>query len=72
MGSGNEPPLSRPQLLLKCADISNVAQRPAASLEWAVNVTDELFAQGDMERDQGMQARPKGEGSHGRKRPRGA
>ena len=51
-------------MLLKCADISNVAQRPAAALEWAAIVTDELFAQGDMERDQGMQARPQGEGTN--------
>jgi len=46
------------QMLLKCADISNVAQPLPAALEWAVAVTDEFFAQGDMERARGMEVTP--------------
>jgi hypothetical protein len=54
---GVRPPskLALMQVLLKCADISNVAKPMAAAKEWAVAVTDELFAQGDMERLSGRE-----------------
>ena len=45
----------RLQLLLKCADISNVAKPLGAAREWGVAVTDEVFAQGDMERALGIE-----------------
>ncbi len=35
----------RRQLLLKCADISNVVKPAAVAREWTVAVTDEFFAQ---------------------------
>ena len=46
------------QLLLKCADISNAFKPFGAAREWAVRVTDELFAQGDLERAHGLEATP--------------
>jgi hypothetical protein len=46
------------QLLLKCADISNAFKPFGVAREWAVRVTDELFAQGDLERAQGLEATP--------------
>ena len=56
---GARPPSMLPvvmmQVLLKCADLSNVAKPMAAAKEWAVAVTDELFAQGDMERSSGLE-----------------
>jgi hypothetical protein len=45
------------QVLLKCADISNVAKPLPVAMEWAVAVSDEFFAQGDRERRQGIEAR---------------
>jgi hypothetical protein len=58
--SSPRPPrrLLHMQLLLKCADISNVAQPLPAALEWAMAVTDEFFIQGDMERARGMEVAP--------------
>ena len=46
------------QALLKCADISNVAKPLPVAMEWAVAVSDEFFAQGDLERAQGIEVRP--------------
>ena len=43
------------QVLLKCADISNVVKPVVAAKEWAVAITDEFFAQGDMERSIGIE-----------------
>ena len=37
--------MRRLQLLLKCADISNVVKPLGAAREWGVAVTDEFFAQ---------------------------
>ena len=45
------------QALLKCADISNVAKPLPVAMEWAVAVSDEFFAQGDLERAQGIEVR---------------
>ena len=47
-----------PQLLLKCADISNVVKPAAVAAEWSVAVTDEFFAQGDMERALAIEVLP--------------
>jgi hypothetical protein len=46
------------QLLLKCADISNAFKPFGVAREWAVRVTDELFAQGDLERAHGLESTP--------------
>ena len=46
------------QLLLKCADISNAFKPFEVAKEWAVRVTEELFAQGDLERAGGLEVTP--------------
>ena len=43
------------QLLLKCADLSNVFKPFSVAKEWAVRVTDEMFTQGDLERAGGLE-----------------
>ena len=44
--------------LLKCADLVNVCRPFDCAMEWAVRVTDELFAQGDLERARGLDVTP--------------
>jgi hypothetical protein len=46
------------QLMVKCADISNVAKPTAVARRWAMRVTDEFFLQGDAERAMGMEVSP--------------
>ena len=43
------------QLMVKCADISNVVKPAAMARRWALRVTDECFNQGDAERAMGME-----------------
>ncbi len=60
LGAGAGP-LSPPhlraclQLLLKCADVSNVTKPFDIAKEWGTMVTDEMFAQGDRERAAGIE-----------------
>lgn len=42
------------ELILKCADISNVLKPFATAKRWAIRVTDEFYLQGDLERSRGM------------------
>mmetsp|Transcript_14283 Transcript_14283/g.33037 ORF Transcript_14283/g.33037 Transcript_14283/m.33037 type:complete len:585 (-) Transcript_14283:192-1946(-) len=46
------------ELILKCADISNVVKPWATARRWAVRVTDEFFLQGDLERSRAMPVTP--------------
>jgi len=46
------------QLLMKCADMSNVFRPIDVAKKWAVCVTDEFFQQGDLEMEDGMPASP--------------
>ena len=57
--------LEEMQLLLKCADVSNVLKPFEVAREWAVRVTDEFFAQGELERATGLEVRKRGGGSGG-------
>ena len=41
--------------MLKCADVSNVTKDFPTAREWGVMVTDEMFAQGDRERAEGLE-----------------
>jgi hypothetical protein len=43
------------RLVVKCADVSNVTKKFATAMEWGVMVTDEMFAQGDRERAEGLE-----------------
>jgi hypothetical protein len=43
------------ELMVKCADISNVVKPTAVARRWALRVTDEFFGQGDAERALGME-----------------
>jgi hypothetical protein len=43
------------ELMVKCADISNVVKPVAVARRWALRVTDEFFIQGDAERAMGME-----------------
>jgi len=42
------------EILIKCADTSNVLKPFDVARKWAMRVTDEFFLQGDMERANGM------------------
>mmetsp|Transcript_76036 Transcript_76036/g.204012 ORF Transcript_76036/g.204012 Transcript_76036/m.204012 type:complete len:515 (+) Transcript_76036:88-1632(+) len=46
------------QLLLKCADTSNVFKPFEVAKKWAICVTNEFFLQGDMERANGFEITP--------------
>jgi hypothetical protein len=46
------------QVLLKCSDISNVVRPCEVYQKWAFRVADEFFAQGDREKNLGMQVAP--------------
>jgi len=46
------------ELLIKCADISNVLKPFPIARRWALRVTDEVFHQGDVERTLGMPVTP--------------
>ncbi|KAJ1471739.1 hypothetical protein T484DRAFT_1639619 [Baffinella frigidus] len=46
------------ELIIKCADISNVLKPFPVARRWALRVTDEFFAQGDVERARGMDVTP--------------
>ncbi|KAJ1472019.1 hypothetical protein T484DRAFT_1976402 [Baffinella frigidus] len=46
------------ELIIKCADISNVLKPFPIARRWALRVTDEFFAQGDVERARGMHVTP--------------
>ncbi|KAJ1471977.1 hypothetical protein T484DRAFT_1915520 [Baffinella frigidus] len=46
------------ELMVKCADISNVVKPAAVARRWALRVTDEFFGQGDAERTMGMEVSP--------------
>ena len=43
------------QLVVKCADVSNVTKEFSVAREWGLMVTDEMFAQGERERDEGLE-----------------
>jgi len=54
----NSPPLPTQlemELLIKCADISNVLKPFPIARRWALRVTDEFFLQGDVERNYKME-----------------
>eukprot|EP00286_Rhodomonas_abbreviata_P026452 CAMPEP_0181306350 /NCGR_PEP_ID=MMETSP1101-20121128/10249_1 /TAXON_ID=46948 /ORGANISM="Rhodomonas abbreviata, Strain Caron Lab Isolate" /LENGTH=945 /DNA_ID=CAMNT_0023412393 /DNA_START=482 /DNA_END=3319 /DNA_ORIENTATION=+ len=46
------------EILIKCADTSNVLKPFDVAKKWALRVTDEFFLQGDMERANGMDVTP--------------
>ena len=46
------------ELMVKCADISNVIKPTGVARRWALRVTDEFFDQGDAERSMGMEISP--------------
>jgi hypothetical protein len=46
------------ELMVKCADISNVIKPTEVARRWALRVTDEFFQQGDAERSMGMEVSP--------------
>lgn len=46
------------EILIKCADTSNVLKPFPVAKKWAVRVTDEFFLQGDMERANGIDVTP--------------
>ena len=43
------------QLVVKCADVSNVTKGFSVAREWGLMVTDEMFAQGERERNEGLE-----------------
>ncbi|KAJ1481498.1 hypothetical protein T484DRAFT_1807011 [Baffinella frigidus] len=45
-------------VLIKCADISNVLKPFAVARRWAFRITDEFFQQGDEELARGMAITP--------------
>jgi cAMP-specific phosphodiesterase len=46
------------ELLLKCGDISNVVKPFGTAKKWAVRVSREFFAQGDLEKERGLKITP--------------
>lgn len=50
--------LSGLQMALKCADIGHLAAAPELHKKWAKRLEEELFLQGDMERERGMPISP--------------
>jgi len=46
------------EIMVKCADISNVIKPMDVARRWALRVTDEFFHQGDAERSMGMEVSP--------------
>ena len=54
------------RLVVKCADVSNVTKGFATAMEWGVMVTDEMFAQGDRERAEGLEVRERERACSGR------
>jgi hypothetical protein len=46
------------ELIIKCADISNVLKPFPVARRWALRVTDEFFEQGDVEHARGMDVTP--------------
>jgi hypothetical protein len=46
------------EILIKCADTSNVLKPFDVAKKWAVRVTDEFFLQGDIERAHGLDVTP--------------
>uniref|UniRef100_A0A7S1HN58 Phosphodiesterase n=1 Tax=Hemiselmis andersenii TaxID=464988 RepID=A0A7S1HN58_HEMAN len=46
------------EVIIKCADTSNVLKPFNVAKKWAVRVTDEFFLQGDLERANGMEVTP--------------
>jgi hypothetical protein len=46
------------ELMVKCADISNVVKPVAVARRWALRITDEFFLQGNAERAMGMDISP--------------
>ncbi|KAJ1464983.1 hypothetical protein T484DRAFT_3640532, partial [Baffinella frigidus] len=46
------------ELMVKCADVSNVIKPAAVARRWALRVTDEFFLQGDAELAMGMEVSP--------------
>ncbi len=46
------------EILIKCADTSNVIKPFDVAKKWAMRVSDEFFLQGDMERANGMEVTP--------------
>jgi cAMP-specific phosphodiesterase len=46
------------EIMVKCADVSNVVKPAAVARRWALRVTDEFFLQGDAERAMGMEVSP--------------
>jgi cAMP-specific phosphodiesterase len=46
------------ELMVKCADVSNVVKPATVARRWALRVTDEFFLQGDAERAMGMEVTP--------------
>ncbi|KAJ1480609.1 hypothetical protein T484DRAFT_1668822 [Baffinella frigidus] len=49
------------ELIIKCADISNVLKPFHIARRWALRVTDEFFEQGDVELARGMEVTPIGD-----------
>ena len=46
------------ELMVKCADISNVIKPTEVARCWALRITDDLFHQGNAKRSTGMEASP--------------
>jgi high affinity cGMP-specific 3',5'-cyclic phosphodiesterase 9 len=46
------------ELMVKCADVSNVVKPVEVARRWTLRATDEFFVQGDAERCMGMQVSP--------------
>lgn len=46
------------EILIKCADTSNVIKPFEVAKKWAMRISDEFFLQGDMERANGMDVTP--------------
>ena len=53
-----ESKLIRMQLAIKCADVGHPARELDTHLAWTKRVTEEFYAQGDLERAQGMKLSP--------------
>ena len=45
-------------MMLKCADIGHLAAAPATHKRWAYQLEEELFQQGDQEKDCGLTVSP--------------
>ena len=58
MGESDEDRLLTMQMLIKCADVSHPARALPVHEEWSNRITEEFYAQGDLEASMGLPISP--------------